>query len=115
MMRVVEASAVRAAEGARTAAAAWARAATRAEKVEAGEAAAARAGEEAGHAEERALEKGVARRLRGMSRWCWEERNGRGEGRSVEGGGREADREEGRQVRTRTGRRGGRKRKTGDG
>ena len=114
MMRVVEASAVRAAEGARTAAAAWARAATRAEKVEAGEAAEARAGEEAGHAEERALEKGVARRLRGMSRGCWEERNGRGEGRSVEGG-READREEGRQVRTRTDRRGGRKRKKGDG
>ena len=42
-----------------------------------------------------------------------EERAGRGEKRRREG--READRVEGRQVRTRTGRRGGRKRKTGDG
>ena len=54
-------------------------------------------GQAAGQAEERAPEKGAARRLRGMARGWWEERKGRGEGRSVEG-------RKGRRTRERGGR-----------
>ena len=53
--------------------------------MEANVAAETRAGEEAGQAEKRVLEKGAARRLRGMARGGWMGRNGRSEGRSVEG------------------------------
>ena len=83
--RAAEASAARTAEGALAAKAERAQATTRAGKVEAGVAAAARAREAAGQAEERAPEKGTARRLRGMARGGWMGRNGRGEGRNVEG------------------------------